>query len=313
MFLILATKLMVIIVLFCYLGFLNIINHSMKPLRFLGTALALLLISVGAMAQYSGDTWASVKGKGSGTVSFAYVETPGFVYKQGGQLTGICVDIMKDFVAYVNKTKGVNLSSKFVGDGSSFRGMYNNVKASNGGVFGLGNITITQARKSEIKFSPAFITNFAVLITPPGVATLKSMSDISTTFAGLTAYTAKGTLNEKRLMDIKSQHYPGMKMSYVSSSPEALDKITGDSKSFTYLDVAFYLDAVQNGKSVKRHPVGDQGSEKFGFIMPMNSDWQPLMEEFFSANGGYINSVAYKKILAKHLGNTGVKLLKSVK
>lgn len=285
----------------------------MKLVKLTGLFVLTMGFIFSAQAQYTGDSWASVQSKKSGTVSFAYVETPGFVYKQNGQLTGICVDIMNDFIAYVNKTKGVKLTSKFVGDGSSFRGMYNNVKNSKGGVFGLGNITITQARKNEIKFSPAFITNFAVLITPPGIPTLKSMSNISTTFAGLTAYTAKGTLNEKRLMDIKNKYYPGMKMSYVASSPEALAKITSDSKSFTYLDVAFYLDAVQNGKSVKRHPVGDQGSEKFGFIMPMNSDWQPLMEEFFNANGGYTNSVAYKKILAKHLGNTGVKLLQSVK
>ncbi len=286
----------------------------MKAINFLcATAVVMLCFIGSASAQYSGDSWAAVKSKGAGTVSFAYVETPGFVYKKNGQLTGICVDIMKDFVAYVNKTKGVKLSSKYVGDGSSFSGMYNKVKASNGGVFGLGNITITDARKGEIKFSPPFITNFAVLITPPSVSTLSNLSGISTTFAGLTAYTAKGTLNEKRLLEIKNKHYPGMKISYVSSSPEALNKVLSDTKSFTYLDVAFYLDAIQNGKSVKRHPVGDQGSEKFGFIMPMNSDWQPLMDEFFAANGGYTNSVEYKKILARHLGNTGVKLLQSVK
>lgn len=286
----------------------------MKAIQFFSTtAVALLCFISSASAQYAGDSWAAVQSKGSGTVSFAYVETPGFVYKKNGQLTGICVDIMKEFVAYVNKTKGVNLSTKYVGDGSSFSGMYNKVKASNGGVFGLGNITITDARKSEIKFSPPFITNFAVLITPPSVSTLSNMSSISNTFAGLTAYTAKGTLNERRLLDIKSKYYPAMKISYVASSPDALNKVLTDSKSFTYLDVAFYLDAIQNGKSVKRHPVGDQGSEKFGFIMPMNSDWQPLMDEFFAQNGGYTNSVEYKKILAKHLGNTGVKLLQSVK
>jgi len=276
-------------------------------------ALALLISTAGVKAQYSGDSWSSVKSSGSGTVSFAYVETPGFVYKQNGQLTGICVDIMNDFISYLETNKGVKVSTKFVGDGNSFSGMYDKVKASQGGVFGLGNITITDARKREIKFSPPFITNFAVLITPPSVPTLKSMSNISTTFAGLTAYTAKGTLNETRLMSIKNKHYPGMNVSYVASSPAALDKVISDKKSFTYLDVAFYLDAIQNGKPVKRHPVGDQGSEKFGFIMPNNSDWQPMINEFFASNGGYTNSTAYKKILAKHLGNTGVKLLQSVK
>lgn len=274
--------------------------------------LTILTVANTAHAQYSGDTWASVKSSGSGTIALAYVETPGFVYKDAsGNLTGICVDIMTDFIKYVNTNTGVNLTAKYVGDGSSFSGMYNKVKASSGGVFGLGNITITQARKSEVKFSPSFITNFAILITPHAVPTLASLSSISTTFAGFTAYTAKGTLNEKRINDIKGKYYPGLKVSYVPSSPDALDKILTDLKSFTYLDLAFYLDAIQRGKSVKRHPVGDKSSEEFGFIMPSNSDWQPLMDEFFSANGGYTNSAAYRKILEKHLGRTGVKLLQT--
>src|ERR1044071_4652625 len=111
------------------------------------TYLFLLLIgivpSVGAQT-FTGDTWASVKSAKGGAISLAYVETPSFVYKdKAGNLTGICVDIMNDFVSWVNKNKGVTVTTKFAGDGTSFRGMYDKTKASSGGVFGLGNITIT--------------------------------------------------------------------------------------------------------------------------------------------------------------------------
>ncbi|MBL6448364.1 transporter substrate-binding domain-containing protein [Fulvivirga sp. 29W222] len=274
----------------------------------------LVAVSSPLMAQYSGDSWKKIQGAGSGTVSFAYVETPGFVYKdKSGKLTGICVDIMNDFIEYVNETKGVKVTSKFVGDGSSFTGMYNSVKGSSNGVFGLGNITITSNRKKEIKFSPPFITNFAILITQKSVPTLNSLDEISVKFKGLTAYTAKGTLNDKRTQDLKNKYYPDMKIAYAASSPATLDKVLSDPKAFSYLDLAFYLDAVQRKQPLKRHPIGDQASEQFGFVMPMNSDWQPLMEEFFNANGGYTNSVAYKKILSKHLGDTGVKLLQTAK
>ena len=275
-------------------------------------SLSLFVMTTVGYGQYTGDTWSKVKSSGGGTVSFAYVETPGFVYKDAsGNLTGICVDIMNDFINYVNTAKKVKLTAKYVGDGSNFRGMYDKVKGSNGGVFGLGNITITEARKKEIKFSPSFITNFAILITQNSVPTLSSMSSIGQTFAGLTAYTAKGTLNEKRLVDIKGKYYPEMEIAYASSSPETLDKVLADPKAFTYLDLAFYLDAISKRQPLKRHPIGDQSSEQFGFIMPMNSDWQPLMEEFFAANGGYTNSLPYKKILSRHLGDTGVKLLQA--
>src|SRR6478736_3259335 len=141
------------------------------------------LFSMPVLAQnYVGDSWAQVKQVGQGTISLAYVETPSFVYKDsGGKLTGICIDIMHDFVKWVNDNKKVKLQSKFVGDGTSFRGMYDKVKISTGGVFGLGNITITEERKKEVKFSPPFITNFAILITQGNIATLAKMEDLPTT------------------------------------------------------------------------------------------------------------------------------------
>ncbi|HEY5826150.1 MAG TPA: transporter substrate-binding domain-containing protein [Cyclobacteriaceae bacterium] len=281
----------------------------LKPIILLCLALT---FSVSNAQNYSGDSWAKAKAASQGTISLAYVETPSFVYKDNsGKLTGICVDIMSDFVKFVNESKGVKLTSTFVGDGTAFKGMYDKVKGSSGGVFGLGNITITEERKKEVKFSPPFITNFAILITHNEVATLTKLEDLSTTFSKLTAYTAKGTLNEKRINELKQKYFQTMKINYTSTSQETLEKIIADANGFAYLDLAFYLEAIQLHKSLKRHPVGDQTAEKFGFIMPTNSDWTPVLDEFFKANGGYTNSPQYKSILTKHLGETGVKLLQS--
>src|SRR5688572_12556585 len=168
----------------------------MKQLLFL----LFVLVNITAFSQnYSGDTYAQCKAKGQGTISLAYVETPSFVYQENGALTGICVDIMSDFVKWANDSKKIKLTANYVGDGSNFRGMYDKVKGSSGGVFGLGNITITDERKREVKFSPSYITNFAILITQSSVSTLAKFEDLPTGFGKLTAYTAKGTLNEKRI------------------------------------------------------------------------------------------------------------------
>ena len=260
---------------------------------------------------YTGDTWAQAKAKGEGSISLAYVQTFSFVYKDGDKLTGVCVDIMNDFVKFVNEKKGVKLISHFVGDGSTFKGMFDKVKASSGGVFGLGNITITEERKKEVKFSPPFITNLAFLITQNNVGNLSKMEDLPSTFGKLTAYTAKGTLNEKRIQAMKQKYFPEMRIVLTATSQETFEKITSDPNGFSYLDLAFYLEAVQQRKPLKRHPVGDIASEQFGFALPMNSDWYPVMAEFFNANGGYTNSAQYKNILKKHLGEIGVKLLQS--
>ncbi|GAA5029598.1 hypothetical protein GCM10011506_18050 [Marivirga lumbricoides] len=258
----------------------------------------------------SGDNFSKAKESKKAMVTFAYVETPGFVYKdERGKLTGVCVDIMNDFMQFVRQNYGIEMNARYVGNGSSFRAMYDGVKNGSQGVFGLGNVTVTEARKREIQFSPSFITNFAILVTHSNVPTLKSKSEIATAFKGFKAYTAKGTLNEKRVNKIKADFYPTLELSYVNSSPAVLEKILEDPKSFSYLDLAFYLNAVKERKPLKRHEVGDDGSEEFAFVMPLSSDWQPVMDEFFAANGGYKNSTEYKKILVNHLGLSAVKLL----
>jgi putative glutamine transport system substrate-binding protein len=137
------------------------------------------------------------------------------------------------------------------------------------------------------------------------------MEDLPTTFGKLTAYTAKGTLNEKRINELKQKYYPAMKITLTATSQETLEKITSGSDGFAYLDLAFYLEAVQQRKPVKRHPVGDKASEQFGFVMPSGSDWSPVLDEFFKGDGGYRNTQEYKSILRKHLGETGMKLLQS--
>jgi ABC-type amino acid transport substrate-binding protein len=278
------------------------------------TLVLALLFCCGAVCgqSYNGDPWSSVKMSG-GSISIAYVETPSFVYKDTeGKLTGICVDMMNDFVKWVNKEKNVKVTSKFVGDGSSFKGMYEKVKSGKGGVFGIGNITITDERKKEVKFSPPFITNSAILITQSTVPTLNKLDELPSILVDFTAYTAKGTLNEKRIVDLKQKYHPGLKIAYTTTSQEALEKIFSDPKGVAYLDMAFYLEAVQLKKNVKRHPAGDKTAEQFGIAMPLGSDWPIVFEEFVKADGGYFNSKAYRASLVKHLGEAGMKLMQAV-
>jgi putative glutamine transport system substrate-binding protein len=111
---------------------------------------------------------------------------------------------------------------------------------------------------------------------------------------------------------LKKKYFPALNITLTANSQETLEKLLADAKGFAYLDLTFYLEATQQRKPLKRHSVGDVSSEKFGFVLPMNSDWQPVLEEFFKADGGYTNSAAYKSILRKHLGETGMKLLQGV-
>lgn len=265
-----------------------------------------------ANAQIVGATYAAAKTSGQATLKVTYVETPGFVYRDAeGNLTGVCVAILEDFVEYVQVSQGIKLSLQFVGDGSSFSNMYNQAKNGRGGVIGIGNITITEARRNEVEFTPHFIENKAILITQKGRPTLGKMSDIGQTFNGMVAYTAKGTLNEARILEIKNSYWPSLSVQYAPSSPDVLNKVLADPRGFAYMDLVFYVDAIKTGKPIQRHAVGDEGSEVFGFVMPKGSDWAPIWEQFFTEGVGYRNSTQYKRILRDHLGPAAVRLIQS--
>ncbi|MDN4166962.1 transporter substrate-binding domain-containing protein [Cytophagales bacterium LB-30] len=264
--------------------------------------------------QVVGDSYEKAKREGKGTILVTYVETPGFLYKENtGRLTGVCMDIMYDFIDYVEANHGIELRLKIAGNGSSFRAMYDGAKGGKDGVFGLGNVTITDARRAEVQFSPAIIKNYSVLVSHNSVPTLTNMKDFEKVFKGYTAYTGRGTLNERRILEMREKYYPGLKIVQTSSSPEVLAKVINNNKSFSYLDLAFYLDALKNRHPLKRHEIADTKSEEFGIVMPMNSDWAPLMQEFFDANGGYTNSQEYKQILIEHLGIEAIKLIEEAK
>jgi putative glutamine transport system substrate-binding protein len=194
-----------------------------------------------------------------------------------------------------------------------FAKFYAATKASGNGTFGIGNITITEARKKEVRFSPPFISNTTVLLTHNSVPTLRKMELIGKDFAGMTAYTVKGTTNAQRIEMLKKQYMPEMQIKYLNSSIDAIQSVAQDPKGFTNLDFVYYNDAIRDKMPIKRHPVGDFNAEEFGIMMPMASDWQPAIQDFFAAEGrNYRNSAEYRASLNVHLGESAVRLLESI-
>jgi putative glutamine transport system substrate-binding protein len=271
------------------------------------------LTSLFAQAQLKGDTYAVAKQSKSANVVYTYAEAPGFVSKDAsGKVQGICVDLMGKFVDYVKTKHGISITVAYKSvKPDDFTYFLNEVKIANGGVFGLSNTTITEARKKQYNFSTPYITNIGMILSNKSVGTMTKLSDIATVFAGMSAVTVKNTTNEKFLLDVKAKYYPALKIEYVSSFRLVSERILSDSKKFANLDFTYYLDAIKSNKPIKRHPGGDSSAEKFGIIMPRSNDWAPLLNEFM--NSGFIGSVEYRKILSNNLGSNALKFLDNMK
>jgi len=259
----------------------------------------------------SGDTWASAKANKQANIVVTYTQAPKFSEKANGSYSGVCFDIMDDFVAFVKDKYGVTLNVTYrdLSRPGDFDLFLNTIKASRGGVVGLGDVTITDARKSVYNFSPPYFSNVTILATNQGAPKLSSLANISKDYAGMTAVVQNGTTHEQRMNQLKSKYYPGLNIETTVTFDQANKKVASSANYFTYMDFSTYMQVLEQKLPLERQPAGDLKGESFGFIMPNNSDWGEPFEAFFAQNGGYTNSTAYRKILADNLGNYILRLL----
>lgn len=245
----------------------------------------------------AGPTWAEVRENGEGTLRVIYVPADGFAYVgDDGVLTGVSVEIMRDFAVWLAIHRDVHVDLDFRVE-ESWPHFMDRVRSARGGVIGLGNVTITAERREAFGFSPPYLTNVAVLITHDAVAELSDLADVDEAFAGLAPLAFGGTLHEVRLRRLA----PGAEPSIARSNDEIVERVAGGGY-FAYIDAYNYFRAREHGAPLRRHAVADDPGEEFGFIMPHGSDWREPLDAFFAAHGGYLRTDRYRDLLVEHLG-----------
>jgi ABC-type amino acid transport substrate-binding protein len=260
-------------------------------------------VSTTAAAPVSASTFGAALAAGGAHVTFLYVPSSGFAYRdRDGRLTGVTVELLRDFAGYVARTHRIDLRVEWQEE-ERWADFYGYVRDSEGGVFGIGNVTITDARRHELDFSPPYLNNVAVLVTHERVPELGSLSEIPDAFRGLTALPYPGTLHEARLQEIRDGWLPDMPARSVASNDELVALLASDGPYFAYIDVYNYWRAREAGQPLRRHGVGDDDSETFGVILPHGSDWTPIIEAFFSDDGGYVDNARFRTLLRRHLGD----------
>lgn len=271
-----------------------------------GVVVALVLALCGsahAAGSWSGDSFEQARRAGEARVVFAYVPAEGFAGTGAdGEPDGATVALLRDFGDWVQARHGIALAIDWQEE-TDWSRFYARVRDGSGGVFGVGNVTITEARRGELAFSPPYMDNVAVLVTHRRVPELAALEDIGEAFAGLGAAVFPGTLHEQRLDALAKAHFsPPPPTRPVASNDELIALVAGDGAWFTYVDAYNLLRAQARGLPLRRHPVGDDASERFGVIMPHGSDWEPVIEAFFEADGGYTRTPRWRDHLRRHLG-----------
>ncbi|MCH8568861.1 MAG: transporter substrate-binding domain-containing protein [Balneolales bacterium] len=274
---------------------------------------AALLLGCSETPPFQGDSYADARNSGFAHLTVLYVPSDGFSYfDETGELTGVTVDIMHEFAEFVQASQGIEIRYTFEPK-TRFSEFYSLVKNSSGGVFGLGNVTITEARKQELRFSPPYLTNIAVLITHESVPPIVELSDISETFAGMSALAFESTLHQDRIERLVENYLPGTPIEFSNSNSDIIEQVSQREDLFAYIDIYNYWRAVENGAPLRQHPPADLASERFGIIMPLDNDWGPVLSDFFERGMGFRTSRTYRGILEKHLGKELTEKLESAR
>lgn len=268
---------------------------------------ALLLGTALTFAQQTGDSFADAKNSKSANLVYIHAGVNGFASNNGGSTTGLLVDVMREFENFVNEKYGITISSKYVeAQNRDFKLYLQEVRSSSAGVFGLSNTSVKEERKKFLKYSPTFLNNISVLISHRSFPTLTQIGNISSAFNGKVGFGVPSTTNYDRMIAVKSGNFPSMQITDVTSSRDILENISSNQNAFGFSDIHYYLEYLELGKPVKRHPVGDQVGDEFGIIMPLSNDWEEVMAEFL---GAFVKTGKYRELVTRNLGKGALRMI----
>ncbi|MEP1093481.1 MAG: transporter substrate-binding domain-containing protein [Cyclobacteriaceae bacterium] len=271
--------------------------------------LILLLPALITNAQLIGSTFESALKTGKAELIYVYNDVEDFAkLDEDGIVRGILVDLMTEFESYLLSKYKITSNITFEQvKGSDFNEFLKTIKQSSQGVFGLSNTSITPKREEVYQFSQPYIDNISVLITNNSMPSLGSLAEVNTSFEGMVAVSVPSSTYLDRLLKIKESQFPAMKIELVSSGQDVIERVSADRKAFAVVDLLYYLEFFKNGSPIKRHKVGDELGDRFGILMPKDSDWKHVLDEFFSS--GFMESSKYRIIVSNHLGASATRLI----
>jgi ABC-type amino acid transport substrate-binding protein len=234
-----------------------------------------------------------------------YYENFPFAFSEGGDIKGIEIDIIAEYVKWLKAKKNITVKTA-VKPYKEFSAFYNSVKSGGKHVVGLGSVTSTREREKEVLFSAPYLQNVAVMITAGSVPTFKTKApdEVRPAMEKLEAMVVKQSSHSNYIEQVKSQYAPSLKITYTESQEKVLENIAGNSSIMGYVDIVAYWSYLKKNPSkfLKMQKAFSEPKDHLGFIMPMGSSHYALLNEFFESGFGFTSTRTYHQILEKYLG-----------
>jgi ABC-type amino acid transport substrate-binding protein len=257
--------------------------------------------------KYSGDSWATVSGKGSGVLAVVIYPQAGLIEEQGGKKIGLCADLLTEFAQFVLTKYNKKILVRYVGTEAVFNDFMKACQSMPNVLF-VTNITVTEERKEVMKFTPTFWTSEETIITHKDAPSFDDLDDISTSLQGYSAKVTAGSVHAKYMEQVKKEKMPALNISFGPSGPEILKEVSSNPKLFTMLDFVEYVDAVRGRLPIKKQNAKIGAPQEFAFGMAKQTDWDKVWNEFLTPE--FRKSEKYRKMVAKNLGQIYLSMLK---
>ena len=215
---------------------------------------------------------------------------------------GLEVDIFMQFVNWMKETKNIALKPTWKAQ-TEFDVFYKSVREGDALTLGFGNATITERRKQEVAFSPAYLNNVSVFITDGSVPTIFTDAQIVESLKGLNGVSSAGSTHAGYMADLKRTFLPAMTLEFVGDQNNIPRKILTKPGYCGYVDIITYWNFIKETKGyLKMHRHLSKEHESIGFVMPKSGELEPFINEFFESGFGFTSTKKYREILEAYLG-----------
>jgi putative glutamine transport system substrate-binding protein len=267
----------------------------MKKLCFL----FLFLSQLSFGQKYGGDSWATVKSKGSGKLAVVFYAQHGLIIEEGGKMKGLCVDVLNDFVQYVQAKYGKKITIDYQGEEKAYADFLQ-VTRTTPNLLGVSSVTVTEDRKKIMKFTPPFLFNQIVLITHKDAPSIDDIKNIGNVLNGYSAKVMGGSVFLTYIEQIKKENMPSLPISLGANSDDIINEVCNNPKLFTLIDLTQYIDATRKKLPIKMQNVKIGPVQERAFAMSKQSDWDEIWNEFLTPD--YRKGEKYRKFIVSNLG-----------
>jgi len=205
-----------------------------------------------------------------------------FIYRDADRnVVGLEYEIMTSFQAYLKDKYQIDLDLNWK-ESRSFYGVLETIRSSiEPNELGISAFSITEDRKQYVRFTDPYLPDITVLVSSQGTPIVRTFDEINRMMSNMEAITIKGTVYEDYLRDLKKQLNIDFQIRYIDSDKNILDYVSQTPNSFCFIDLPIYLMWIKKGSTLTRQNFFTLRGTGYGFIMPMNSDWNVPFSEFF--------------------------------